>query len=116
MPTLLAVLGISGSKGRESPFMNRTKVRGSQIVAEVENFPESVGRHRSGVRENETLLLKPCGAAYYLCFERPCRTSKYIASLKLSGNHLTQLCEALGWDTLLRLAGAVRALREPPSQ
>ena len=63
MLTLNAVLEISGSEGWESLLMNGVKGRGSQIIADVDNLLQSVGRHRNGVRERESLLMKQFGAA-----------------------------------------------------
>jgi hypothetical protein len=81
-------------------------------MAGVDDLLQSVGRHRRRVRESETLLINPCGEASYLRLERSRRTSEYIIPLTLSGNHLTQFCEAPGWDILLRLAEAVKALEK----
>ena len=61
--TFPTVLGIPESKGWECLFMNGIKEGDSQIIADVNNLLQFVGRHGMRVREREAFLMKQPSAA-----------------------------------------------------
>jgi len=60
---------MSESKGRESSLVNGIKEGDSQIIANVNNLLQFVGRHGTRVRERETFLIKQPSAVSSLTRE-----------------------------------------------
>jgi len=66
MLTSIAVLGIWEFEGWKKLLVSRIREGDSQVISDLNNVLQLVGRHRRGVRERETPLVKQPRSVSYL--------------------------------------------------